>query len=107
MKHIKEKYGIEEIMFEDDNLTLNIKRAEISPFPSITLTRPIMVSSPSPSATKSTFSSDRTSSGKTVGCAPPPMVIILLSTLLAKSYILQALSRCLVNILLTPTISGP
>jgi len=28
MKHIKEKYGIEEIMFEDDNLTLNIKRAE-------------------------------------------------------------------------------
>lgn len=28
MKHIKEKYGIEEIMFEDDNATLNIKRAE-------------------------------------------------------------------------------
>ena len=28
MKHIKEKYGIEEIMFEDDNVTLNVKRAE-------------------------------------------------------------------------------
>jgi magnesium-protoporphyrin IX monomethyl ester (oxidative) cyclase len=28
MKHIKEKYGIEEIMFEDDNVTLNPKRAE-------------------------------------------------------------------------------
>jgi magnesium-protoporphyrin IX monomethyl ester (oxidative) cyclase len=28
MKHIKEKYGIEEIMFEDDNTTLNLKRAE-------------------------------------------------------------------------------
>jgi anaerobic magnesium-protoporphyrin IX monomethyl ester cyclase len=28
MKHIKEKYGIEEIMFEDDNATLNVKRAE-------------------------------------------------------------------------------
>ena len=27
MKHIKQKYGIEEIMFEDDNTTLNIKRA--------------------------------------------------------------------------------
>lgn len=29
MRHIKEKYGIEEIMFEDDNVTLNPKRAEI------------------------------------------------------------------------------
>ncbi len=28
MKHIKEKYGVEEIMFEDDNVTLNIRRAE-------------------------------------------------------------------------------
>lgn len=28
MKHIKEKYGIEEIMFEDDNLTINKTRAE-------------------------------------------------------------------------------
>lgn len=28
MKHIKGKYGIEEIMFEDDNTTLDIKRAE-------------------------------------------------------------------------------
>lgn len=28
MKHIKEKYGIEEIMFEDDNATLNVQRAE-------------------------------------------------------------------------------
>lgn len=28
MKHIKERYGIEEIMFEDDNVTLNVKRAE-------------------------------------------------------------------------------
>jgi magnesium-protoporphyrin IX monomethyl ester (oxidative) cyclase len=28
MKHIKEKYGIEEIVFEDDNVTLNVKRAE-------------------------------------------------------------------------------
>ncbi len=28
MKHIKEKYGIEEIMFEDDNVTLNPQRAE-------------------------------------------------------------------------------
>ena len=28
IKHIKAKYGIEEIMFEDDNLTLNPKRAE-------------------------------------------------------------------------------
>jgi magnesium-protoporphyrin IX monomethyl ester (oxidative) cyclase len=28
MKHIKEKYGIEEIMFEDDNTTLNVQRAE-------------------------------------------------------------------------------
>lgn len=28
MKHIKEKYDIEEIMFEDDNLTLNKARAE-------------------------------------------------------------------------------
>ncbi len=28
LKHIKEKYNIEEIMFEDDNLTLNPKRAE-------------------------------------------------------------------------------
>ena len=28
MKHIKEKYRIEELMFEDDNTTLNIKRAE-------------------------------------------------------------------------------
>ena len=28
MKEIKEKYGIEEIMFEDDNTTLNVKRAE-------------------------------------------------------------------------------
>ncbi len=27
MKYIKERYGIEEIMFEDDNVTLNIKRA--------------------------------------------------------------------------------
>lgn len=28
MKHIKKKYGIEEIMFEDDNVTFNSKRAE-------------------------------------------------------------------------------
>ncbi|MFC1991151.1 B12-binding domain-containing radical SAM protein [Chloroflexota bacterium] len=28
MKHIIEKYGIEEVMFEDDNTTLNVKRAE-------------------------------------------------------------------------------
>jgi len=28
MKHIKKKYGIEEVMFEDDNATLNVKRAE-------------------------------------------------------------------------------
>ncbi len=28
MKQIKERYGIEEIMFEDDNTTLNVKRAE-------------------------------------------------------------------------------
>ncbi len=28
MKEIKEKYGIEEIMFEDDNATLNVQRAE-------------------------------------------------------------------------------
>ena len=28
MKHLKEKYGIEEIMFEDDNATLNVKRAD-------------------------------------------------------------------------------
>jgi magnesium-protoporphyrin IX monomethyl ester (oxidative) cyclase len=28
MKEIKEKYGIEEIMFEDDNTTLNVQRAE-------------------------------------------------------------------------------
>lgn len=28
MRHIKERYGIEEIMFEDDNVTLNLKRAE-------------------------------------------------------------------------------
>lgn len=28
MKHIKDKYGIEELMFEDDNATLNVKRAE-------------------------------------------------------------------------------
>ncbi len=28
MKHIKDKYDIEEIMFEDDNVTLNMKRAE-------------------------------------------------------------------------------
>lgn len=28
MKHIKEKYGIEEIMFEDDNTTLDVQRAE-------------------------------------------------------------------------------
>ena len=28
MKEIKEKYGIEEIMFEDDNTTLNVRRAE-------------------------------------------------------------------------------
>ncbi|MFC1904259.1 B12-binding domain-containing radical SAM protein [Chloroflexota bacterium] len=28
MKHLKEKYGIEEIMFEDDNVTLNVGRAE-------------------------------------------------------------------------------
>lgn len=28
MKEIKAKYGIEEIMFEDDNTTLNVKRAE-------------------------------------------------------------------------------
>ncbi|MFC2006757.1 B12-binding domain-containing radical SAM protein, partial [Chloroflexota bacterium] len=28
MKHLKEKYEIEELMFEDDNITLNIKRAE-------------------------------------------------------------------------------
>lgn len=27
MKHIKDQYGIEEIMFEDDNVTLNVKRA--------------------------------------------------------------------------------
>jgi anaerobic magnesium-protoporphyrin IX monomethyl ester cyclase len=27
MKHIKERYGIEEIMFEDDNVTLNVNRA--------------------------------------------------------------------------------
>lgn len=29
MRHIKEVYGIEEIMFEDDNVTLNPQRAEI------------------------------------------------------------------------------
>ena len=28
MRQLKTKYGIEELMFEDDNLTLNIKRAE-------------------------------------------------------------------------------
>lgn len=28
MRQLKDKYGIEELMFEDDNLTLNIKRAE-------------------------------------------------------------------------------
>ncbi len=28
MQQLKNKYGIEELMFEDDNLTLNIKRAE-------------------------------------------------------------------------------
>jgi len=28
MKQLKNRYGIEELMFEDDNLTLNIKRAE-------------------------------------------------------------------------------
>lgn len=28
MKEIKEKYGIQEIMFEDDNVTMNAKRAE-------------------------------------------------------------------------------
>lgn len=28
MAHIKEKYGIEELMFEDDNVTLDVKRAE-------------------------------------------------------------------------------
>ena len=28
MKHIKKKYGIEELMFEDDNTTLNVRRAE-------------------------------------------------------------------------------
>ena len=28
MKYIKEKYGVEELMFEDDNVTLNTKRAE-------------------------------------------------------------------------------
>ncbi|MFQ5786620.1 MAG: B12-binding domain-containing radical SAM protein [Thermodesulfobacteriota bacterium] len=29
MRHLRQKYGIEEIMFEDDNVTLNPKRAEI------------------------------------------------------------------------------
>jgi len=28
MKHLKDKYGVEEIMFEDDNVTANPKRAE-------------------------------------------------------------------------------
>ena len=28
LEYLKEKYGIEEIMFEDDNVTLNVKRAE-------------------------------------------------------------------------------